>query len=430
MKKKRKVFVSIICILLAVLMALSLVLMVIPANAVSEAEIEELQRKREALEQQLAEQTAYIEELTANRSLIIDRKAALDKRITMNREEIELISQEVSAYDLLLTEKETELEEAKLREAEQSERLRARMRTMEEQGEYSYFSFIFSAHGLSDLLSRIRDIKDIMNYDRALEQEYRETREEIERLTAEYEETLSEQEALRKEMNKKLEELDAQTKAACDLIANLDTLSENAEAEYAAIAAAEAQAWEEQQRMAVQLAAQYAAFFAQSTTTGGTTSGGTAATGTGTAGGDVSALYTGGFIWPTQSTYVTSKFGYRDAPTAGASSYHQAIDIGASYGTPIYAAASGYVSASTYNDGLGTYVSIEHGGDTSTRYSHMSQSVVSPGQYVEQGQIIGYVGDSGIATGAHLDFSVTQGGEKVDPLQYYDTSGLSYSPTA
>ena len=92
--------------------------------------------------------------------------------------------------------------------------------------------------------------------------------------------------------------------------------------------------------------------------------------------------------------------------------------------------ADGQVAVATYNNGLGNYVSIAHNGDTSTRYAHMTNFVVSPGQYVTQGQIIGYVGQTGIATGDHLDFAVMQNGQSVNPLSYYDTSVLTFDPTA
>ena len=130
------------------------------------------------------------------------------------------------------------------------------------------------------------------------------------------------------------------------------------------------------------------------------------------------------------STYVTSRYGERSAPTAGASTNHKALDIGAKSGDPIYAAADGQVANATYNDGLGYYVSIEHDGETATRYSHMTNFIVQPGEYVKQGQIIGYVGESGIATGSHLDYAVIKNGQQVDPMQYYDESAVTYDPTA
>ena len=145
---------------------------------------------------------------------------------------------------------------------------------------------------------------------------------------------------------------------------------------------------------------------------------------------NASGAYNGTFIWPVDSTYITSRYGERSAPTAGASTNHKAVDIGAKSGDPIYAAADGQVASATYNNGLGYYVSIEHDGETATRYSHMTNFIVQPGEHVKQGQIIGYVGESGIATGSHLDYAVIKNGQQVDPMQYYDESTVTYDPTA
>jgi len=235
----------------------------------------------------------------------------------------------------------------------------------------------------------------------------------------------------------------------------MDELAEDAQAERAAIAADEERIQKELEELiaelarleAERLAAQQAAnnqynnnYYAPpansntntntntgstgSTNTGGTTTGNTSGTTSGTTSGIA------GLIWPTDSSYISSLFGNRDAPTAGASSNHQALDIGAAAGTPIYAAASGTVQLAGANGGYGNTVFLDHGSGTSTLYAHMNNYVVSPGEYVTQGQIIGYVGSTGIATGPHLHYEVRVDGQKVDPLQYYDGSGLTYSPTA
>ena len=128
------------------------------------------------------------------------------------------------------------------------------------------------------------------------------------------------------------------------------------------------------------------------------------------------------------STYISSGYGSRTSPTAGASSYHQAIDISAAAGTPVYAAAAGKVTVATYNGGLGNYVTIAHSNGATTRYSHLTSFTVAAGQSVSQGQIIGYVGCTGIATGDHLDFAMTQGGQPVNPLDYFDQGGLTFGP--
>lgn len=111
----------------------------------------------------------------------------------------------------------------------------------------------------------------------------------------------------------------------------------------------------------------------------------------------------GGYIWPVDGE-ATSEFGVVESIRGGRS--HSGIDIGARYGTPIRAAQSGTVIFAQYgwNGGYGNYVIIDHGGGESTLYAHMSSIGVSSGQFVAQGEIIGLVGDSGHAIGAHLHF--------------------------
>ena len=421
--KNQKFFVRFLCVLLAVLMVLSLIVFVIPARAVTEDDIARLKARRADLEKQLSEQDVLIQTLTENKSLIIDRKAALDKRIELNRESIALMTEKIDAYEAMIEEKAEEYSAAREAEEAQSELFRKRMRAMEEGGNYSYISFLFSASSVSDLLSRIGDISDIMHYDQQLEEDLRSSRATVEKLKKEYEKIQQEQSSVRNELDAKKQQLDAQVSAACQLIAELNENTENARAEYEAIERAEAEAYAAEQQAIQQYAAeqyalQMAALKAQQQ----------AAAAQAAASGGASGAYNGSFIWPVDSTYVSSGYGERNSPTAGASSYHQAIDISAAAGSPIYAAADGQVTIATYNNGLGNYVSISHDGSTSTRYSHMTNYIVQPGEYVTQGQIIGYVGSTGIATGNHLDFAVVSNGQQVDPLQYYDTSSLYIAP--
>lgn len=416
--KNQKFLVRFLCVFLAVLMILSVIMMVIPVRAVSENDIALLKARRVELEKQLAEQDELIRTLTENRALIIDRKAALDKRIELNRENIDLMNEQIDAYETLIEEKAREYVDAVEAENTQSDLFRKRVRAMEEGGSYSYIAFLFAAESVSDFLSRLGDIDDIMHYDRQLEDDLRESRARVDQLKKEYVRIQEEQSAVRDELTGKKELLDGQIEAACRLIESLEENTDDARAEYDAIEKAEAEACAAEQQAirqyaAEQYALQLAARAAQQQAAGGT----------GTNAG-ASGAFSGSFIWPVDSTYVSSGYGGRSAPTAGASTYHQAIDISAAAGSPIYAAADGTVTIATYNNGLGNYVSIAHDGSTSTRYSHMTNYIVQPGQYVTQGQIIGYVGATGIATGNHLDFAVTSNGQQVDPLQYYDTSAL------
>ena len=127
---------------------------------------------------------------------------------------------------------------------------------------------------------------------------------------------------------------------------------------------------------------------------------------------------TGQFIWPTDGV-ITSHFGYRDAPTAGASSNHPAIDIGASQGTPVVAADGGVVISAGANGGYGNSVGIKHANGMVTWYNHLYGWNVKVGDEVGQGQQIGQVGSTGISTGPHLDFKILDAdGNPVDPEQY------------
>ena len=115
---------------------------------------------------------------------------------------------------------------------------------------------------------------------------------------------------------------------------------------------------------------------------------------------------------------VSSPFGNREAPTAGASSNHQGIDLAAPEGTPIYASRTGVVTAATYSKSAGYYVSINHGDGYSSIYMHMTKFVVSKGAAVSAGQLIGYVGSTGISTGPHLHFGISYNGAYVNPANY------------
>jgi len=464
MNKKTKAFRSIVCILLSVLMVLSLILSVIPALAVDESELEKLAMEMALLELDAQAQQEIIDDLDSSKARFLDRKLALDAQIKLNQDAITLMEAQIRLYDDMISSKEQELAQAQEAEKTQSEQLRSRMRAMEEQNSFvSYAAVLMEASSLTDLLSRLADITDIMHYDKQLEETYMATRADVEALKAEYEEIQTVQEEARNQLDRKEAQLDAQIQAAYMLIANMDELAEDAEAEYAAIAADEERIQRELEELiaelarleAERLAAQQAAnnqynnnYYVPTTgtgtntgtgTTAGTTTGSTntntgttSGTTSGTTGGTTSGTTSGvaGLIWPTDSSYISSLFGNRDAPTAGATSNHQALDIGAAAGTPIYAASSGTVQLAGANGGYGNTVFIDHGSGTSTLYAHMENYVVSPGEYVQQGQIIGYVGSTGIATGPHLHYEVRVDGEKVDPLQYYDSSGLTYSPTA
>lgn len=425
MKNMKKTLRSVFCaILAAAALAASL-----PAHAVSQSEIDDLQKKLDALEQQAQEQQDVINDLTSQKARFVTRKIALDGKIEINRQMIELIGEQVKIYDEIIAEKQAELDKALEKETAQTELLRSRIRAMEENSSYSYASFIFDSSSVTELLSRIGDVNDIMHYDKTLEEEYMAAREDVESIKKSYEEARHEQELLQKELDTKQSELDAQVEAAYTMIADIETLSDDAQAEYDAIAEAEAEA-EETLQEAIRKRAEEEAKRNQnnnsnnnSGNTGGSTGGNTGGSTGGNTGGSATSL--SDLQWPVPScTLITSRFGYRVAPTTGASTYHGGLDIGAGMGASIVAAGAGDVIYAGANGGYGNCVMVDHGNGIVTVYAHMSSIGVSYGQYVTAGQYVGAVGSTGVSTGPHCHFEIRINGAQTDPAAYF--SGLTY----
>ena len=133
------------------------------------------------------------------------------------------------------------------------------------------------------------------------------------------------------------------------------------------------------------------------------------------------ATESGGYTWLMPCTYnaMTSPFGYRWHPISGVWKMHNGVDLAGNAGTPILATRSGIVTVATYQaGGAGWYVSLKHDGGYGSIYMHMTHFIVTEGQYVEAGQVIGYMGTSGGSTGVHLHFGISKNGVYVDPADY------------
>ena len=133
------------------------------------------------------------------------------------------------------------------------------------------------------------------------------------------------------------------------------------------------------------------------------------------------ATESGGYTWLMPCTYnaMTSPFGYRWHPISGVWKMHNGVDLAGNAGTPILATRSGIVTVATYQaGGAGWYVSLKHEGGYGSIYMHMTHFIVTEGQYVQAGQVIGYMGTSGGSTGVHLHFGISKNGVYVDPADY------------
>ena len=120
--------------------------------------------------------------------------------------------------------------------------------------------------------------------------------------------------------------------------------------------------------------------------------------------------------------WYSSYFGYRTTPVLGYSEFHDGLDIAASCGSPLYAAADGWVTEMYYGSGWGWKLTIDNGWingvQVSTGYNHAQGYIVSPGQWVSRGQVVGYTGTTGLSTGCHLHFHTWINGQVSDPLNY------------
>lgn len=119
---------------------------------------------------------------------------------------------------------------------------------------------------------------------------------------------------------------------------------------------------------------------------------------------------------PLASARLTSRFGMRRGPISGSYRMHRGIDLAAAAGTPVTAPASGVVAYSDWSGGYGMIVALDHGDGVQTRFAHLSRLLVSPGQRVNKGQLLGLVGSTGRSTGPHLHYELHVNGRAVDPL--------------
>ena len=152
--------------------------------------------------------------------------------------------------------------------------------------------------------------------------------------------------------------------------------------------------------------------------------------------GDWTTLVDAPSMWPLEGR-VASSFGEREDPINGEGAFHSGIDIDAPYGSPVRATADGNVSDAAMNAGNGREIVLNHGHDVLTVYGHLSAMAVVPGQHVTRGQVIGYVGQSGRATGPHLHYEVRVHNVPVNPHKYlrmtydeiasFDSDGLAPS---
>lgn len=365
------------------------------AGAVTQSDIDEMKDSIDEITSQINDLEDKLAGIQDDKSQALQQKENLDQQIALLNQQIAQTEAVLSEYDTLIAEKQTEIDALQAQEEEQYALFCQRVRAMEEQGTVSYLSILFNAASFSDLLDNAMLMGEIMDYDQAIIDQLEATREELEQAKSELESDQAEQQALWDEQAASRAQLQTQQAKAEELVNQILSQESEYQSALAEVEAEEERVQEEIVRLSKELAAQQAAQ------------------------GQTSNAALGGYIWPVSSRKINSPFGPRNTGIPGASTNHKGVDIGGvGYTTEVHAAKAGTVIVSQRSSSYGEYVVISHGSGNTTLYAHMSSRSVSVGDVVEQGDVIGITGSTGISSGPHLHFEITENGVRVDPLQY------------
>lgn len=394
-----------------------------PAFAVSSAdiqdELDELEKKADAIKEQQDALQEKIDENDQKTLSVVDQRAQVDQQVTLIYQEVQNLNEQLKQYNLLIAEKQAEVDGLLQRQSELLDRYKQRIRAMQEQGDISYWAVIFRANSFSDMLNRVAMVEEIAKSDQRMMDELRSMASEVldaknaladEKAAIEQKkvELAAAEEALaakREESESLLDELIANAQ----LLAEEDEKYESLQNELADEIAKKEQEYNqkvEEERKAYEAAQKG--------------NGGNVGT---NENGDpfIVAPKNESFIFPLPTNIgscITSPYGMRYHPVTGVYKFHNGVDYAANAGRPIYASKSGIVTTATCTTAWGNYVVINHGDGFSTLYAHMTHYIVSYGEYVEQGQTIGYVGSTGYSTGPHLHFTIFYNGSTVNPSDY------------
>ena len=340
-------------------------------------DVEDAKRKASSLEEEKKKVEATLKGLESLKKDAAAYVRELDGSLAVLNEELQELSDKIVHKEADIETAKQELEAAKAVEADQYEAMKLRIKYMYERGQTNYLDMLLQSKDLVQLMNRAEYVQQIAEYDRKKLYEYEDTRREVA--------------AHEQQLNQELKNFESQIHVAEGQISAYEKDIQAQENKVKQLEA-EIKRKEEEARKAAEAA-----------------------------GKKYNTVSLGNikFIWPCPaSSRITSAFGSRTSPTAGASSNHQGIDIGAASGSGILAAASGTVVIATYSYSAGNYIMINHGGGVYTVYMHCSQLLASEGQDVIQGQTIAKVGSTGYSTGPHLHFGIRANGQYVNPSNY------------
>lgn len=371
----------------------------------TKSDVTDAQNKVSSLEEEKKKMEDTLKNLEALKKDTAVYVKKLDSNLETLNQELNELANQIQDKELDIQVTQGELKEAKKTETNQYASMKLRIKYMYERGETNYIDLLMQSENISEVLNKTEYIAKISEYDRQMMDRYIATKENIAAKEADLQnertkllELQEATEAKQASMEQLIDEKTAELKNYETKIASAESqiteYQKDIEAQENRIKQIEAEIKrkEEEARKAAEAAGQK-----YNTVSIGNIK----------------------FIWPCpSSSRITSKFGDREAPTAGASTNHKGIDISASTGSSILAAADGEVIISTYSYSAGNYIMINHGGGVYTVYMHCSQLLASEGDQVKQGQVIAKVGSTGYSTGPHLHFGIRVGGNYVNPSKY------------
>ncbi len=405
--------------ILSASLVLGMLLGPMPAKALSSQEIQSqmdtLKQEKQTMDQKISDLKGQISQNKGEMEGLMEQKSNVEQQITLLHGQIDNLTEQITNYNLLIAEKQKELVEAQQRYNFLQEKNKDRIRAMEEQGKLSYWSVIFEANSFTDLLDRLNMVQEIASSDRRRLEELNQAAREVETAKADLESQKAASEQAKQELDIKKNELDEKNKEIDAVLRELISKGEEykvllMDAEEKTNQLMDSLTQKEQQYQDAK-DKEYQDWLAQQKPVEPpkpTPDKPTPPPASGSA-----------WLVPISYSYVASPFGYRFHPIYHEWRLHAGIDLAAPLGTPIIASRSGVVTTAAYEaGGAGNYVNINHMDGYVSRYMHMTHYIVSPGQNVTAGQVIGYCGATGAAEGPHLHFGIYENGVPIDPAPF------------